>query len=146
MNKTPQAPDPIVFFIDRCLGKHPIIEQLRATGAVVKGHDDHFPQNAQDVEWIPEVGRREWVILTKDARIARNPLERRAVAYARIRMFTLVAKKLSGAETAIAFQLAMPAMIQLIHRHPPPFIAKVYPTGRVSVWKKSAELLREIGI
>jgi len=40
----------VTFFIDRCLGKHPILETLRATGISVEIHDDHFPQNAQDIE------------------------------------------------------------------------------------------------
>ncbi|MDB9314899.1 hypothetical protein PN462_17425 [Spirulina sp. CS-785/01] len=52
------ASSTVTFFIDRCLGKHPILETLRATGITVEIHDDHFPQNAQDVEWIPEIGRR----------------------------------------------------------------------------------------
>lgn len=38
-------PKTIVFFIDRCLGKHPILERLRETGVTVEIHDDHFAQN-----------------------------------------------------------------------------------------------------
>jgi hypothetical protein len=38
----------IVFFIDRCLGKHSIVEKLRETGIQVEVHDDHFPRNATD--------------------------------------------------------------------------------------------------
>ncbi|MGK7927370.1 MAG: hypothetical protein AB4290_19370 [Spirulina sp.] len=134
-----------VFFIDRCLGKHPILERLRATGITVEVHDDHFPQNALDIEWIPEIGKRGWIILTKDARIARNTIERQAVAYAGIRMFTLASKKLSGEETAIAFQSALPSMLKFITKNTAPFIAKVYKSGKVLAWKTASELLAEIG-
>lgn len=126
------------------MGKHPILEILRATGATVEIHDDHFPQNARDVEWLPEIGRRGWVILTKDARIARNTIERRAVARANIRMFTLASKKLTGEETAIAFRDALPFLLKFIDKHPAPFIAKVYKDAKVRAWKSATELLDEI--
>ncbi|MGH8068644.1 MAG: hypothetical protein ACRERE_26115 [Candidatus Entotheonellia bacterium] len=28
-------------------------------------HDDHFSPNARDEEWLSEVGRRQWVVLTR---------------------------------------------------------------------------------
>ncbi len=68
----------ITFFVDRCLGKL-IVKTLRDAGISVKAHDDHFPQNALDIDWLPEVGKRGWVIITKDARIGKNQTERLAV-------------------------------------------------------------------
>ena len=35
-----------VFFIDRSLGRRHVAQALRAAGAVVEIHDDHFPQDA----------------------------------------------------------------------------------------------------
>lgn len=141
MTSKPQA---VTFFIDCCLGKHPILEMLRETGISVKIHDEHFPQNAQDIEWIPEVGKRQWIILTKDERIGRNPLERQAVARANLRMFTLASRKLSGEDTAIAFRDALNSMLRFIKKNPSPFIAKVYRDGRVNAWKSADDLLSEI--
>lgn len=133
-----------VFFIDRCLGKHPISEMLRATGTTVEVHDDHFPQNTPDQLWIPQIGQSGWIILTKDARIARNTLERQAVARAGIRMFILASTKLTGEETAIAFRDALISMVKFIEKHSPPFIAKVYKDGTVKEWKNANDLLSEI--
>ncbi len=133
-----------IFFIDRCLGKHPILEKLRATGITVLTHDDHFPENTLDADWIPKVAKWGWVILTKDASIARNPLERQAVARAKIRMFTLASAELTGEEIAIAFQKALNPMLKFIKKNDPPFIAKVYRDGKVSAWKDADNLLREI--
>ncbi|MFM7578934.1 MAG: hypothetical protein ACKO5Q_18625 [Microcystaceae cyanobacterium] len=103
-----QVSSPPIFFIDRCLGKHPIQEFLREMGVRIEIHDDHFPQNTLDQDWLPIIGERGWIILTKDSRIARNTLERQAVARANLRMFTLASKNLSGEETAIAFREALP--------------------------------------
>ncbi len=136
----------IIFFVDRCLGKQPILEKLRSTGVTVEAHDDHFPQNAQDVHWLPVIGARGWVILTKDARIARNSLERRAVAYAGIKMFTLALQQLSGEETALAFHRALSGMLKFVEKNPAPFIAKVFKDGKVKPWKTATDLLAEIQI
>jgi len=35
-------PTQTVFFIDRCLGKHPILEMLREKGVSVEIHDDQL--------------------------------------------------------------------------------------------------------
>lgn len=139
-----QASKQSVFFIDRCLGKHPILEMLRETGVTVEIHDDHFPQNTPDQCWLPQIGQWGWIILTKDASIARNSVERQAVAHAGIRMFTLASKKLTGEETAIAFRDALNPMLKFIEKHPAPFIAKVYKDGKVSEWKDATELRKEI--
>lgn len=139
-----QKPSSVTFFIDRCLGKHPILETLRATGISVEIHDDHFAQNAQDIKWIPEIGKRKWIILTKDASIGSNPLERQAVARAGVRMFTLASQNLSGEDTAIIFRDALSAMLRFIKKHPSPFIAKVHRDGRVKSWKNAEDLMREI--
>ena len=133
-----------VFFIDRCLGKHPIIETLRGTGVTVEIHDDHFPQNTLDQDWIPRVGEWGWIILTKDERIARNSIERQAVARVGARMFNLASKKLSGEETAFAFRDALPFMLKFILKNKAPFIAKVYKDGKVVAWKEATDLLNEI--
>jgi hypothetical protein len=95
------------FFIDRCLGTKAIVEALREINVSVEIHDAHFMQGALDVDWLPEVGNRGWVILTKDARIGKNQIERMAVASANIRMFVLASQNLSGSDMADAFILSM---------------------------------------
>ena len=63
----------LTFFLDYQIGRFVVAEALRAAGAKVEVHFDHFDQAAPDVEWIPEVGRRDWVLITKDEHIRRNP-------------------------------------------------------------------------
>jgi hypothetical protein len=139
-----RSPQQIVFFIDRCLGNKVIVETIRETGITIEIHDDHFPQNSLDVDWLPEVGKREWVILTKDANIGRNKLERLAVTNAGIRMFALAAKNLSGKDMGIAFKNALSQMLKFIDKNPAPFIAKVHRDGTVKAWKNNQDLLAEV--
>jgi PIN like domain len=134
----------ITFFIDRCLGNKLIVETLRGAGLTVEIHDDHFSKNAPDVDWIPEIGKRGWVTLTKDARIGKNRIERLAVADARVRMFTLASQSLSGSDMADIFLKAIPEMEKFINKNPAPFIAKVYQGGKVKTWKEDLSLITEL--
>jgi PIN like domain len=134
----------ITFFIDRCLGNKLIVETLREAGLSVEIHDDHFGKNAPDVDWIPEVGQRRWIVLTKDARIGKNRIERLAVADSNVRMFTLASQSLSGVDMADIFLNAIPAMKKFICENPAPFIAKVYQGGKVKAWKDDQSLLTEL--
>jgi hypothetical protein len=134
----------ITFFIDRCLGNKLIVEPLRWVGLSVEIHDDHFSKNAPDIDWIPEIGARGWVILTKDARIGKNRIERLSVADARVRMFTLASQSLSGTDMADIFLKAIPEIKKFIYENPAPFIAKVYQAGKVKAWKDDLALLAEL--
>lgn len=64
------TPKSITFFIDRCLGTGTVPEKLRNAGILVEIHDEHFGQGTQDVDWLPEIGEKGWVVLTKDDRIS----------------------------------------------------------------------------
>jgi len=69
----------LVFFTDRDLGTlFPAI--LKGAGFTVERHRDHFPPECPDEDWLAEVGRREWVAVTHDARIRYKPNELAAVA------------------------------------------------------------------
>ncbi|MDQ3565916.1 MAG: hypothetical protein M3436_18075 [Pseudomonadota bacterium] len=88
----------LTFFLDYQIGRYIVAEMLRGAGARVEVHLDHFPGNTPDHEWIPEVGRRGWVLITKDQNIRRNPLERAAYATAKLRGFIVTGKDMNGNE------------------------------------------------
>jgi len=85
---------------------------LRALGAQVEVHIDHFAQNAPDAQWIPEVGRREWVLITKDQHIRRNPLERAAYESAKLRGFVVTGTDMAGNELAALLGRCLPGMVR----------------------------------
>lgn len=66
-------PDP-EFFADRNLGKK-FVARLTEAGFTVYAHDDSFGQKTDDVDWIPKVSEKGWIILTGDKTQARDVLE-----------------------------------------------------------------------
>lgn len=131
--RSPSRLEPLVFFLDRNLGKHTIADALRQAGAEVQIHDDHFRQETPDEEWLREVGQRRWIVLTKDTQIRYRAHERAALMQAGVRAFVLVAKNLSGREMADIFVKALPAIRRFVANHQPPFIAKVTRSSAVSM-------------
>ncbi len=138
------TPPPITFFIDRCLGSKRVVAALREAGLTVEIHEDHFAPDALDVEWLPQVGEREWVVLTKDANISRRTLEKIAVARAGIRLFILASQNLASSEMIDILVQAIEPMKNLVHNHPAPFIAKIYRNHQVAMWRNCEELLSEL--
>jgi hypothetical protein len=132
--KPPKAslPDPLVYFVDRSLGRFDVANALRAKGAVVVVHDDEFSQNAEDPQWLRLCGERRYLTLTKDERIRFHPLNRRAVLAHRVAVFTLTSANLTGAEMAKRFVDARAQMERIFRREHPPFIAYVPASSRIT--------------
>lgn len=134
----------IVFFVDRCLGSKRIVEALRNSGMTIEIHDDHFHKDAQDVDWLPEIGKRGWVVLTKDAKIGKRTSEKIAVASAKVKMFVLASQNLSGEQMIEAFIQAIVPLQEFVRKYPAPFIGKIYRDGHIEMWKDSQMLLEEL--
>ncbi|MEG4632885.1 hypothetical protein QUB56_25405 [Microcoleus sp. AR_TQ3_B6] len=129
-----------IFFIDRCLGRN-LADSLRNVGATVEIHDDHFEQDIEDKDWLRIVGERNWVVLTKDKKIASRTLELEAVAQGNVRLFALVDGNVSREVMAQAFVNALENMQRFIRGNQAPFIAKVHQSGLVKPCKNRKALL-----
>jgi len=123
----------LVFFIDRSLGRKIVAQALREVGEIIQIHDDHFAPDAKDEDWLAEVGKRGWIVLTKDDRIRYRVTERSAITSAKVRAFVLSSSQLQGKEMAAAFVKALPRIKRLIANHAPPFIGRVSRNGKVSI-------------
>lgn len=132
-----------IFFIDRCLGKK-LADSLRNVGATVKIHDAHFSQDLNDEDWLRIVGEQNWVVLTKDKKIASRPLELLAVAQGNVRLFAFVGGDVSGVVVAQAFVNALENMQRFMRGNQAPFIAKVHQSGKVTSCKNQKELLKKL--
>lgn len=141
-NLTSEPPDHFVFFIDRSLGKHAVAARLRGVGATVEIHDDHFLPDAPDSEWLGEVGRRGWLVLTKDKRIQHRAIEQSAVASAFVRLFALTGGNLTGDEMGQVLAKARRKMVAIARDNRAPFIARVYKNGSVAVVVNRRKLLQ----
>jgi hypothetical protein len=95
------------------------------------GHTAHvqgpatFGTGSHDVDWLPEVGARGWVLITKDKNIRRREIELRALKQAGVRAFVLTAAGLKGEEQARVLREALPAMVRLLRRRASNFVARV---------------------
>ena len=128
-----KPPDPPVFFLDRSLGTGAVAAALRAAGHRVVVHDEEFPQDALDGEWLPLVGERGWVVLTKDRQIRTRKNEIAALIQARVAAFVITRADLTGPEMAKALVAALPAMLRALAKRARPFVAKVTTAGAVEM-------------
>lgn len=112
----------LTFFLDYQIGRYVVADALHAAGARVEVHIDHFPQNAPDTDWIPEVGRRGWVLITKDENIRRNPLERAAYEAAKLRGFIVTGKDMGGKDLAELLVRCLPGMVNRVAGRPGPLL------------------------
>jgi arsenate reductase-like glutaredoxin family protein len=140
----PTTPQLTIFFIDRCLGSKKIVAALRQAGITVEIHDDHFLPDAADVDWLPKVGEWGWVVLTKDANIARRTLEKIAVTHANVQLFILTAQQLASTDMIAILLKAIVPMQQFVHKYPAPFIAKIHRDSRLEMWRDREALLAEL--
>jgi len=120
-----------VFFIDRSIGKKAVAEPLREAGLNIVLHDDEFPQDALDEQWLTVVGERRWFVITRDDRIRYRRLEAEAVRSAKVGMFVIVSKNLTGPQTAEVIIKALSRIRRFINKYRRPFIAKIYRDGKV---------------
>jgi len=133
-----------VFFTDRDLGKQ-FPARLREAGLQVERHADHFLPATPDEVWLPEVGRRGWVVLTHDERIRYKPNERAAVMRHGVALL-VVRGQAPYPQLAEWFVQTLPRIEAFVAAHAPPYMAKVQrPTpkelsgnpkapGRVVLW------------
>jgi hypothetical protein len=129
-----RLPEPYTFFIDRCLGTGDVCTVLRAAGATIVQHDDAFGQSTHDVDWLPQVGQRRWVLLTKDKRIRRNQAEVTALMNAGVAAFVLISGNLTGRQQGEAFAKALRRMRGMLRAHQVPFVATVTRDGAVQMF------------
>ena len=142
-----QQPEPVlcredpVFFIDKCLGLRIVPEALRAIGAKVELKTDHFPEDTKDTDWLPVVGSRRWIILSKDKNLRHNQLEIIGLLQANTHSFLLTTGSMTGPEMAAAFVAAMPDMLGIIASISPPVVGSVSKAGAVRVLFTGDELM-----
>jgi hypothetical protein len=114
----------LVFFTDRDLGAA-FPEILRAAGLTVERHRDHFAPDCPDEDWLADIGKRDWVALTHDARIRYKPNELAAVIQHRVRLLVIVGKA-TFPDLATSFVATRERIEAFLENAPRAVIAKVY--------------------
>jgi PIN like domain len=124
----------LVFFTDECLGRR-VPQKLQEAGLDVRLYLDRFKPAVPDVEWLPVVSQSGWVVLTKDEMIGRRVAEQAVIAQCHARVFVMASTWINTQVVAEGFIKASKAMVRLAFEREAPFIAKVYKSGEVKLWK-----------
>lgn len=113
---------------------------MRSAEAMVEAHVDHFPTDALDTEWLPEVGRRGWVVITKDWGLNSNLLEQKAIAAANARVFILASGNYTGEQMAAILVGALERLQKFVRGNQAPFIARITSNGQVRMRQNQTKL------
>ena len=106
-------------YVDECCARA-IPQMLRKMGFCV------VPQRtgAQDVDWLPEAGRRGWTVITQDSRIVSNHDEFQALIANNVKCFILPPAATGAWEQVRAFAGAWEKIVAE-SRYPGPFVWKI---------------------
>jgi hypothetical protein len=127
-------PEDFVLYLDENLHNcKPILAALVQQGVKHERHGQHFAPGTEDTQWLPFVGEKGWVLLTKDKRIRYNELEKAAVRHHKIREFYFSSGNYSGAEMAEMLTDALRDMARIFRMQKPPFIASITKSGKAEI-------------
>lgn len=122
------------FFLDRSSGKGSLVEGLKQLGLNIEAHDDHFPQNTPDYEWIGKCGEMNWIIISSDKRIKKNPIEREASIRAGVATFFFTSGKITNQQKIDFFTAAFKQVARIVINEMRPFIARINRDGTAKIW------------
>jgi hypothetical protein len=61
-----------------------LVQILKILKVDARHLQDDFAPDTEDIDWLPEVGRKGWVVVTGDRRISNKPPERKALEEANV--------------------------------------------------------------
>lgn len=95
--------------------------------------DAHFDVDCPDEEWIPEVGRRGWVAVTRDKKIRGKRRTRDVVAGSQLRLFVFnQAADMNRLDLLEALTRHWRKMLEFSAENDPPAIITISKTGEFS--------------
>lgn len=128
-----KPPDPVVFFLDRTLGKNVFADALRKANLEVRIHDEHFSAGEKDETWLRDVGQWRWVVVTNDKKIRYRHNELAALLRNAVRAFVFTSGNLTGKEMAEVFLKALPKISRLLEKHQEAFVATISRAAAVRI-------------
>ena len=121
-----------VFFIDRSLGSRVIVDAFRASSIPVEAHDEHFPDDAPDEEWIKKAGNNGWVAITRDKGILYRYYIIETIFKYQARLIVIRNKNFNGTEGAPFLVNKAPLISAFAQRTPSPFVAGLRADGTIT--------------
>ena len=90
-------PDDLTFFVDENISRR-IAQAMTALGHHFEHLLDHFPQGTPDVDFLPAIAAKGWILVTQDQRIQSKPHERKALMDAGVGAFIFTGRAQKSTE------------------------------------------------
>ncbi|MDF1554429.1 MAG: DUF5615 family PIN-like protein [Deferrisomatales bacterium] len=116
------------FFFDNNLSVD-LVRGMRAFGEKVDHLQDHFPEDAPDVEWLEYIGTNEFFLVTRDHNIRKNPAEKAALREFGVGVFFLGGKSRNRCELIQQLVRNWPRIKEHSSKTRKPFAFRIPPTG-----------------
>ena len=116
------------FFIDNNLSEH-LANGMRAFGEEVMHLKEVFPEDAEDPEWLEYIGSKGLLLVTRDEKVRRRPVELHALRQHRVGAFFLGGKNLSRCDLIQQLVRNWSRMKQLASNTKRPFAFRVPRSG-----------------
>jgi hypothetical protein len=130
VSRKAKLPEPFVFFVDESLGRTVVREALEK--ALEKGERVELPTpGTPDEVWLPDVGAKGWICLSKDRRLTTTPNELAAIINCGVALVTI--GEANGAEHARRLVEALPTIRRAGRSAGLAFIARVEADGGISL-------------
>jgi predicted nuclease of predicted toxin-antitoxin system len=107
---------------------------LRKAGVEVRLSEGLIARGTADEDWLARIGKKRWIVLTKDKNIRLRKHEHRALVRAGVKAFVLTSGNLTGAEMAEVFVANLARMQELARTTDHAFLAKVTKGGVVTLY------------
>lgn len=107
-----------------------LVSGLAEFGEEVAHLRDHFPEDTPDADWLEDIGKRGWVLITKDRAIGRRPIEREALKTHKVGAFFLLGKNMAAWNQIKQVIRAWERINELSASTKRPFAYKVSTAGR----------------
>ena len=119
---------PTKFIFDENISVH-IVAGMREFGENVQHLTEHFAQGTADEDWLVEVGKRGWFLVTRDRKIRRRPAQLDALRRNAVGAFFLGGKDLDRCRQITQLVRAWPRIKQHAQREVRPFAFNVNQSG-----------------
>ena len=125
----------MILFFDRSVGIHiPIAlrDHLTPPSLQVEYHDDIFEPGAKDDTWLPEVGKREWIVIGQDHHYHLRSPEIEAIIEYRVGAFYLWGAEATRWESMRCFAKAYDKILHRAVSTPKPFVYRIEKSGALN--------------
>ena len=121
-----------VLFFDRDVGTSlPQALGILKLPSQVEYHQNHFPSDSQDDEWMADVGSRGWIVIGHDSQHHRRPAELSAIQQYGIGCFYLWGRHAQRWEKMRCFLNSYQKVLEAIYATPKPFVYRITQVSRL---------------